>query len=137
MVNGIPQMQAMFRRKARKVMLAAREAAVQGGDEVASSMRYLAPREQGELVASIRVEQAASVSTQVGERDFIGVLVKAGDSTTVVTNKNGFQFQNAKIQEFGTQKMPANPFFFPAWRMNRARVRRRITSAIRRSWIKG
>lgn len=131
MVNGIPQMQAMFRRKARRVVRAAREAATQGGEEAASAMKYLAPREQGDLVNSIRVEPAPAGG------QFVGVLVKAGDSSTVVVNGTGGTFQNAKIQEFGTKKMPANPFFFPAWRMNRSRVRGRITRAIRKAWVDG
>ncbi len=44
MVNGIPAVQAMFRRKGTKVVAAAKEAARKGGEDVASAMRYLAPR---------------------------------------------------------------------------------------------
>lgn len=137
MVNGIPQMQAMFRRKAKAVIAAARASAAQGGDEVASAVRYLAPRDQGELAASVRVEQAGTVKTRKGDRDFIGVIVKAGDATTTVTNDTGEVFQNARIQEFGTKNMPANPFFFPAWRLNRSRIRSRISRSVSKAWKSG
>lgn len=36
----------------------------------------------------------------------------------------------ARFQEFGTVNMPANPFFYPVWRVRRRRVRGRISRAI-------
>ena len=137
MVNGIPEVQAMFRRKAGAVFAAGKAAARQGGEQVAQGMRYLAPRDQGELITSIKVEDAATVKTAKGDRGFVGVMVKAGDATTIVTNKSGGRFQNARIQEFGTKARAANPFFFPAWRVSRRRVRGNITRAVRQAWLNG
>lgn len=134
MVNGIPQVQAMFRRKAAAVVAAGKAAARKGGEETAAAMRYLAPKDQRELVNSIRVEDAATRQTSGGEVGFIGVVVKAGDATTIVTNGRGQRFQNAKLQENGTKNMPANPYFNPAWRANRTRVRGAITRAVRKAW---
>lgn len=134
MVKGIPQVQAMFRRKAAAVVAAAKAAAKKGGEDTAAAMRYLAPKDQRELVNSIRVEDAATRQTSSGEVGFIGVVVKAGDETTIVTNERGQRFQNAKLQENGTKNMPANPFFNPAWRANRTRVRGAITRAVRKAW---
>lgn len=137
MVNGIPEVQAMFRRKAAKVAAAAKAQAQTSGEQVASAMRYLAPREQGELIRSIRVEDASTITTSKGERGLIGVVVKAGDETTIVTNHTGARFQNAKLQENGTKNMPASPYFNPAWRANRTRVRSAISRAIRKAWTDG
>lgn len=138
MVNGVPQVRAMFARKGAAVVAAGKAAARKGGQEVADAMQYLAPRDQGELVRSIRVEDASAVSTSGGgSSGFVGVMVKAGDATTVVTNKSGGRFQNARIQEFGTKTRPASPYFFPAWRTNRTRVRAAITRAVRSAWAKG
>ena len=135
MVNGIPGVQAMFRRKAAAVVAAGRAAAKKGGEDVGKAMRYLAPEDQLALKKSIRVEDAATRSTSArGEVGFIGVVVKAGDASTVVTNSRGQRFQNAKLQENGTKNMPANPYFNPAWRANRTRVRGAITRAVRRAW---
>lgn len=134
MVNGIPGVQAMFRRKAAAVVAAGRAAAKNGGEQTAAAMRYLAPKDQRELVNSIRVEDAAIRQTSGGEVGFIGVVVKAGDETTIVTNERGQRFQNAKLQENGTKNMPANPYFNPAWRQNRTRVRGAITRAVRKAW---
>lgn len=135
MVNGIPGVQAMFRRKAAAVVAAGKAAAQKGGEDVAQAMRYLAPKDQRELVNSIRVEGAATRSTtKGGEVGFIGVVVKAGDETTIVTNDRGQRFQNAKLQENGTKNMPASPYFNPAWRANRTRIRGSITRAVRKAW---
>ena len=135
MVNGIPQVQAMFRRKAAAVVAAGKAAARKGGEDVAKAMRYLAPKDQRELVNSIRVEDATTRSTsRGGEVGFIGVVVKAGDESTIVTNERGQRFQNAKLQENGTKNMSANPYFNPAYRANRTRVRGAITRAVRKAW---
>lgn len=137
MVNGIPGVQAMFRRKAAAVVAAAKASASKGGEDVAAAMRYLAPKDQRELIKSIRVEDAATRKTSGGEVGFIGVVVKAGDETTIVTNSRGQRFQNAKLQETGTKNMPANPYFNVAWRQNRTRVRGAITRAVRKAWTSG
>lgn len=134
MVNGIPQVRAMFARKAAKVHAASKAASRKGGEEVASVMRYLAPQDDGKLIRSIRVEDEAAISTTRGERAFIGVMIRAGDESTVVTNATGGRFQNAKLQETGTKNQPAHPFFNPAWRVSRRRVRSAITRAVRRAW---
>ena len=124
----------MFRRKAAAVAAAGKNAAKQGGDEVAQAMRFLAPEQDGKLRRSIRVEDTSSINTSRGERGFIGVKVRAGDETTVVTNSTGALFQNARIQEFGTSDMAANPYFFPPWRVNKSRIKGRITRAVRKAW---
>ena len=163
MVNGIPGVHAMFRRKAAAVVAQAKAAARQGGEEVAQAMRYLAPEDDGNLKRSIRVEEADTVKLSGGPKgayarrkgnksagsgtnqtaNFIGVVVKAGNETTLVSGekagkksgvRRGTIFQNARLQEFGTKNMAANPFFFPAWRANRTRVRAAITRSVRKAW---
>ena len=133
-VKGAAQVHAMFQRKGAAVIAAAKDAAKIGGQEVAQTAQYLAPRDQFELINSIRVEDASTRTTSRGTTDFIGVVVKAGDETTIVTNERGQRFQNAKLQENGTKNMPANPYFNPAWRALRSRVRARITRAISKAW---
>lgn len=44
-----------------------------------------------------------------------------------------FTADNAKYQEFGTSRMPANPFFYPVWRSDRTRVRSNLTRAVTRA----
>lgn len=40
----------------------------------------------------------------------------------------------AAFQEFGTVKMPANPFFFPVFRANKSRIKGNITRAVNRAF---
>lgn len=137
MVEGIPQFQAMMRGRLAAGITAARQAAEDGGDEMVQAARFLVPVDQGDLARSIRSEPVTSVATSKGIRDFVGVLVKAGDERTVVTTKSGGRFQNARIQEFGTKNRLANPFFFPSWRANKRRIRGKITKAFRKAYISG
>ena len=134
MVKGTDAVQADLIRRLYNVRAAAKQEALSQGNGVAAAAKYLAPQDDGNLVRSIRVEAVDTVTTGKGDRDFIGVKVVAGDSTTVVTNSSGGRFQNARIQEFGTRTRGANPFFFPAWKANRRRVRSAISRAIRKAW---
>ncbi|QRZ12672.1 hypothetical protein JWJ88_08620 [Paracoccus methylovorus] len=134
MVKGLDEVQADLIRRLYNVRLAAKQEARTQGEGVAAAARYLAPHDDGDLIRSIRVEDVDSVTTSKGERDFIGVSIKAGDEKTVVTNSSGGRFQNARIQEFGTKARAANPFFFPAWKANRRRVRSAISRAVRKAW---
>jgi hypothetical protein len=101
-------------------------------------MRATAPRDDLELVRSIRVEDATSRQiTKGGEVGFIGVVVKAGDETTIVTNARGQRFQNAKLQEHGTKRMRANPYFNSSYRRRRAQARSAISRALSKAWLQG
>lgn len=126
-VSGIGKVWPQLRTKWVKTRRAAELAAEQGAEEAAAAMRYLAPVDEKELINSIRVEEPDNPN-------FIGRIVKAGDETTIVTNERGVRFQNARLQEDGTVKMPANPYFNPAWRLVKTRVRGRVTRAIRKAW---
>ena len=68
---------------------------------------------------------------EVGGRSYntLRIVIYAGNEKTRVGERD--QFQLARLQEFGTQEMPANPFFFVTWRTKRQRVRSRITRSIR------
>lgn len=135
MVNGIPEVREELIRRLYNVRLAAKKEAETQAQGVANAMKVLAPKDQGELIRSIRVEAKDTVANpRGGEVSYTGVALKAGDETTIVTNSSGARFQNARLQEFGTKARPASPFFFIAWRANRRRVRAALTRAIRRAW---
>jgi HK97 gp10 family phage protein len=90
---------------------------------VASEIKALAPIDQTSktLKDSVRVEEGKST----GKRAYV-VKIKAGDT---VTNAGGYNY--ARAVEFGTQKSPAHPFFFPIWRARRKGVRQVIRKAIK------
>ena len=99
-------------------------------DDLVSQMYSLAPQRTGDLAGSIGwtwgdAPGGSVVIGQVGGREYgtMRITIYAGDRETFY----------ARFQEFGTVNMPANPFFFPAWRANRRRVRSRISRAIKKA----
>jgi HK97 gp10 family phage protein len=85
----------------------------------------------GALKASVRVEEAPPKGGK-----FVRVFIKAGGKTTMKSIKNGnagfsYEYDYARAQEFGTQKEPAHPFFFPIWRARRKDVRAAVRKAVK------
>lgn len=59
------------------------------------------------------------------------ITIYAGNEQTLVGSRS--QFQLARLFEFSTHAMAAQPFFFPAYRALRKRVRGRITRQMRKA----
>lgn len=138
MADGAARLGAMMQKHLKAALAAGLAQAQKEGDIIANIMRATAPRDELELVKSIRVEGATSYTTSRGkEINFIGVIVKAGDETTIVTNKRGQKFQNAKLQEHGTRKMPANPYFNASYRRRKTQAKSNITRAVKKAWKEG
>lgn len=110
--------------------------------EVAADARTLAQasRRSGDLLESIEAtgpnQTTPAYASEGGQRTAheLQGFVTAGDTDA----------HHGHLVEFGTQerhqkdgtstgKMPALPFLLPAWRLNRARVQRRINTAINRA----
>ncbi|HWL56535.1 MAG TPA: HK97-gp10 family putative phage morphogenesis protein [Paracoccus sp. (in: a-proteobacteria)] len=115
---------------------------VKAGEEIAADMRALAEssRRTGDLIESIHVtgpgETTPAHSTDGGQRTAgeFEVLVTAGDTDA----------RHAHLVEGGTKPrlhkdgtttgtMPAQPFFNPAWRLNRTRLQARINRLLRKA----
>ena len=95
----------------------------QGANEMANRMRYLAPEDDGDLKASIRVE--------AGPRELSATVTAGGPTTTrPVRAGQSAEFDYALGQEFGTAETQAQPFFWPSVNSTKKRVRRRIDRAI-------
>jgi len=104
-------------------------------------MKRLAPVETGALRDSIGWTwgDAPAGSLKIGEvrgREFgaLRITVYAGNrsarGTRRTQQRDAFY---AHFQEFGTVKMPANPFFFPVYRANRARIRSGLARGVRKA----
>jgi HK97 gp10 family phage protein len=70
-------------------------------------------RDSGKLAESIRLERG---------RHPLRVLVRAGGP---LTTKDGYD--HALANEFGTEKLQAQPFFWPAYRANKTKLRGMIS----------
>jgi len=129
----------------KEVPEALRPALVKAGEEIAADARTLAEtsRRTGGLIESITVtgpgETTPAHSGDGGQRT-------AGEFEVLVTAGNS-DARHAHLVEGGTAErfhkdgtptgaMPAAPFFNPAFRLNRNRLRRRINAAMRRAMRK-
>lgn len=119
-----------------------KQALAQGADEVVADMKRLAPKKTGDLAHSItqtwgggKVRYSSlSANTMDGAADpDLNVRISAGNDLVryahlvefgTAPHINGGMF--AGSQNPGAQ---AKPFFYPAWRANKKRVRSRITRA--------
>lgn len=166
MSDGASRLGAMMRKHIAAAIAAGKAQAQKEGQIIAGIMRATVPRQEGKLLKSIRVEEIDTIKLSGGAKgayarrqgnrsagsdtnrsaNFVGVIIRAGDETTLVTGekpgkksgmRSGTHFQNARLQEFGTKDMPANPFFYPSYRLRKSLVKSNITRAIRKGWIDG
>lgn len=124
MVEGIDKLKRNFQKLGRDLMKAAHPAMLEGGDAIVASARLLVPVDEGDLRATIRRSEIEK--TRRAGNDMVEVL--AGDASTVVGKTR--QFQLARIIEFGTSSVPAEPFMRPALRRHRGAIRQRMRRAI-------
>lgn len=142
-IYGLQMLDRKLRRMAPKAIAAAREAVIEGAHEVANLQQNLVPYDDGELHDSIHVTLPGQTTPPYSQP---GGSTTAGPEQALVTAGNT-RVRYAHLVEYGTKEhaaggmfkgatipaIPAQPFFWPAWRALRGRVRGRITRAIRKS----
>lgn len=137
MVQGIASLSARLKRVRAEVEAAAKRRTKDGADVIASQTRVLAPKDQGDLIATVRVEPLTALGKGSRRADAIGFKVIYGDETTLVPLKDGSgTINNAILQELGTHEMAANPALLPAYRANRSRIRAAIARDIRKALLR-
>lgn len=94
---------------------------------IAKQMIAAAPHDEGNLEHSVRVIPG-KVDTQV--------RIVAGGRLTTRPSISSKPFDYARADEFGTVNMPAQPFFFPTYRLMKKKVistmKRKITASIKK-----
>lgn len=121
---------AFFRRLVSVVPAAEQELAAANetsANAMATLARSLAPVNTGRLLASIRIEPR--------ERGAFAVMAGGPLTTHPVRQGASQKYDYALGAEFGTQDTPAQPFFWPSFRVNKrpakARATRALTKAIK------
>lgn len=131
MVQGLSALKSRFDAIPKAVREAVKAEMEKQAEAVVEMMRRLAPRDQGDLIKSINwtwgdAPKGAMTVGKVHGREYgtMRITIYAGGS------KDSF---HAVFQEFGTRKMAANPFFFPAWRTRRKRIKAGISRAMNKA----
>lgn len=116
---------------------AVRPALQKSADELADRMRSLAPVDQGDLRDSIAVTLGPGRTPPYSQ---------PGGSKELLENAAAVTVGNSAVRyphlvEYGTNKAPAQPYFWPAYRLLRRklqnRLKRRISKAVRDAWKNG
>lgn len=121
LVDEIPD---RVRAEMEAAMLESAEAIVAGG-------KLRVPVDEGDVRDSIRHH-----GVKVGKRGALYIAITAGDRSTDAVSQ-GRTYQVARLLEFGTVKMPAQPYLLPAYRANRKRAKARMRRAARDAIMKG
>jgi HK97 gp10 family phage protein len=108
--DGLAKLQAKFAALPGAVKTDMLAATHQNADEFKAMAKRLAPRDRGDLSESIE---------KIPGRHELAVIVQAG----------GPKAFYARWVEFGTVRMRAQPFFFPAYRALRRRMKGRASRA--------
>lgn len=100
-----------------------------GADYMVATAKRFAPNGEGDLDASIRSEPGDHA---------LQARVMAGGETTTRPVREGISatYDYAKAVEWGTENMEAQPYFYPAARLTRRRIKRNVNRAIRKA-VKG
>jgi HK97 gp10 family phage protein len=96
-------------------------------NDLAALIESVAPVHEGTLKTTVKVVP--------GKTDTI-VRVVAGGYKTVRQSVSSKPYDYARADEFGTVNMPAQPFFFPTYRLRKKKIKaamkRKITASIKK-----
>lgn len=153
MVQGLTQWQQRWKNIPKRMRREVSAEMEDIADEIVAVMYGAAPQLTGDLAMSIRwtwgdAPRGALVIGNVGENKYAAmrITIYAGGTEATRRRQNrssgtrardryrsgSFDTDVAILQEFGTQNMAPNPFFFPVWRVKRRSVKARITRIVRR-----
>lgn len=133
---GIERFQRKMRALPKAVRAALAPATAQGADEIAALAKRLAPRDEGDLADSIVVTRGGQQTPPYSQPG--GSHVVPEGAAAVTAGNSDVRYPH--LQEYGTTKHAAQPFFWPAYRNLRKRsanrIKRAMSKAIKAEWGK-
>lgn len=133
MMKGTQKLSKALRRLPKQAEEAAKPALKKSGAELVSAMKRLAPVADGDLRDSITVTGPGQTTPPYSQP---GGSRKADENQVLVTAGNS-KVRYAHLQEFGTSKAAAQPFFWPAYRLLRKRLQNRISRSLAKAIKEG
>jgi len=131
MVQGLAEFQRRWGAIPDAVRINVRAAMENAAEDLVQEIWQYAPFDEGTLANSIGWTWGdAPAGTLVLGTASSGKEYGALRITIYVGGGDAF---HAPFIEFGTEKMPARPFFFPVWRARRKKIRARIAAAMRKA----
>ena len=99
-------------------------------NDLVAYMKALVPKETGALRDSIGWTWGTDIPDGAVALDSVG---DDGDDFRITIYAGSREAFYARWVEFGTVDQPAHAFFFPAYRLKKAEIKRRITRAINKA----
>lgn len=131
--GGLDRMNRRFAAVLRNVKEVVEPALVKGAEEIAATQRQLAPEDTGDLKDSITVTPPGGTTPPYSQP---GGSRVAKENEAIVT-AGGTDVRYPHLVEHGTSQSPAQPFFWPGFRLTRTRAQNRIKRSIRTAVRKG
>ncbi len=131
-VDGVEALLARMNAIPERVQQAARETLEKNAQEIVEMMQRLVPKDSFALWSSIGWTwgDAPEGSMTVGKVKGSGA---AYGTMAITIYAGGGKAFYGRFQEFGTKKMPANPFFFPSYRAKRRGVQQSLARAVKKA----
>ena len=131
MGRGLKSFQARMRAVPKAARAAVRPALLSAGQDVADTIESLAPEDTGDLKGSVAVTGPGETTPPYSQP---GGSMTMPETTVAVTVGNS-HVRYPHLVEYGTANAPAQPFFWPGFRLSRkkaqAKIKRAIGKAIR------
>lgn len=124
--GGLSRFQQRMRAIPKEVRKAVEPALKKSADEIADLQRNLAPEDTGALKDSIHVTEPGQMTPAYSQP---GGGRVAGELEAVITVGDS-DVRYPHLVEYGTTKAPAQPFFWPGFRLGKKRASNRIKRAI-------
>lgn len=139
-IKGLRSLNRKLKRIPQAAKTAAQESVVLGANEVANLQQNLAPHDDGELIESIVVTPPGGMTPPYSQP---GGRRRAKENQAIIT-AGSTKVRYAHLVEYGTAPhinggifagtqhpgTSPQPFFWPAWRAMRRRVKSRVTRNI-------
>ena len=125
-------------RRLRAIPVTVKKAVVpalqQSGSELVGAMRQLVPVDTGDLRDSIKYTMPGNAAPPYSQPG--GSRVAAENQVLVTAGNDGVRYPH--LVEYGTAHAPAQPYFWPAFRLKRKklanRIKRSVAKAVRDKW---
>lgn len=134
--GGIGSLSKRLRGMTKAIKTEVQPALNKSADEIAKSMKQLAQtsKDSGELIGSIEVTKAGETTPPYSQPG--GSQIVPPNAVMVTVGNTDVRY--AHLVEYGTTEAPAQPFFWPAYRLNKkraeSRIRRAVNKAVKENW---
>jgi HK97 gp10 family phage protein len=134
--GGIGRLKRRFAEMRGNILEATQPALLKQANAMADTMRHLAPEDEGDLIESIEVTPAGQQTPAYSQPG--GSMVVAENAVAITVGNHAVRYPH--LQEYGTTKHVAQPFFWPAVRLHdkksRQAIKRALGAAVRKNWGK-